>query len=318
MRILATSAAIRSAIGELMSPGATRRVAIAAFVGEGARAFIRNPKGVEVICWPKAGGTNPLELRRLQKAGARIRFADRLHMKLYWAAARGAIITSANLSTNALGAGDLKEFGIFLPPDSFSIDRVIGSLKSRPFNAADMKKLELEHRKLKARRRQRRERIDRVSYREWYELPARPEWKLGWWDSEGGLSKDARELAKAEFNSRAPHNFISCGSKDYKVADWVLSFRLSKAGASSLQWIYIDFTVSVNRNDKNAYFSDYPFQAVQVSTPRHYPPPPFAITNDLRVAFRKASVAFGVEKLKRLRSAGVPAAFLKLIAKRMK
>ncbi|HKV23160.1 MAG TPA: hypothetical protein VJN93_01085 [Candidatus Acidoferrum sp.] len=317
MRILATSAAIRSAISELMSPGATRRVAIAAFVGDGARAFIRNPKGVEIICWPKAGGTNPLELSRLKKAGARIRFADRLHMKLYWAARRGAIITSANLSTNALGAGDLKEFGIFLPPDSFRINGVISSLKSRAFNAADMKKLELEHRKLKARKPQRHQSVDRVSYGEWFQLPARSEWKLGWWDSAGSVSKEAKEIAKTEFNSRTPYTFISCNRKEYKVNDWVLSFRLTKRGAAAPEWIYIDFIVRVRRRDKAAYFEDYPFQAVQVFTPRHYPPPPFAITKEFRTALHKTSRAFGVGRLTKLRSARVPKMLLKMLAKRM-
>jgi hypothetical protein len=152
MRILNTSAAIRKAITTLMAPSKMRRVAIVAFVGDGARAFIRNPKGVEIICWPKAGGTNPLELRRLKKAGACIRFADRLHMKVYWAAGRGAIVTSANLTTNALGAGDLREFGVLLPANTIAIDDIIGSLKSRPFNRADIQKLEEEHRKLETRR----------------------------------------------------------------------------------------------------------------------------------------------------------------------
>jgi hypothetical protein len=115
-----------------MAPGKTPRVAITAVVGRGARAYNRNPKGVEIICWPKAGGTNPLELRRLKKAGARIRFANRLHMKVYWAARRGTIITSANLSTNTLGAGNLKEFGVFLPADAVNIDDVIESRSAVP------------------------------------------------------------------------------------------------------------------------------------------------------------------------------------------
>ena len=109
-----------------MAPGGGRRVAISAFVGDGARAFIRKPLGVEIICWPRAGGTNPLELNRLKNAGAHISFADRLHMKVYWAAKRGAIVGSANLSTNALGAGGLKEFGVLLPPGSIDIDELIG------------------------------------------------------------------------------------------------------------------------------------------------------------------------------------------------
>ena len=200
MQILASSARIRREISDLMSPGAKRRVAIAAFVGEGARAFIRNPRGVEIICWPKAGATSALELRRLKKAGAQIRFADRLHMKLYWAAGRGAIITSANLTRNALGAGDLKEFGVLLPPSSICIDDVICGLKSRPFNNKDMHNLEREDRKLKARRQCYRGKIERVSFKEWYELPARAEWKLGWWKTRSYASRNAKEKAKAEFN----------------------------------------------------------------------------------------------------------------------
>ena len=315
MRILPTSAAIRGAVGDLMSPG-PRRVAIAAFVGEGARTFIRNPKGVELICWPKAGGTNPLELRKLKRAGARIRFVDRLHMKLYWAAGRGAIITSANLSTNALGAGDLKEFGVLLPANSLRIDAVIASLRTRPFNAVDMRKLELEHRKLKARMRRSGEGTDRVSFREWYELPARSEWKLGWWDSKGGFSKNARQHARGEFNAGAAYNFISCRAKEYCVGDWALSFRLSNKGASGLEWLYVDFAVKVSRADK-AYFNDYPFQAVQVSTPKYYPAPPFAIGSDFRMAFSKAVVDFGIDRVRGLRSARVPNALLELVVKRI-
>ncbi len=301
-----------------MVPGRMRRVAIAAFVGEGARAFIRKPKGVEVVCWPKAGGTNPLELRRLKKAGARIRFADRLHMKVYWAAKRGAIITSANMSKNALGAGDLKEFGVLVPPDSFSIDEVIASLKSRPFNSGDMQKLEREHRKLNARQPPRTEKVEKVSFCEWFELPARPEWKFGWWDEFGPVSRKAKEIGNTEFNVRQPHNFVSCRATDYREADWILSFRLAKSGASSAQWIYVDFKVKVSRNDRKAYYADYPFQAVQVFPPSHYPPPPFAITKGFRTALRDATIALGIDRLKRLRSVRVPRDLLGMIRRRLR
>jgi len=169
-----------------------RRVAITAFVGDGARAFIRNPKGLEIVCWPKAGGTNPLELRRLKKAGARIRFADRLHMKVYWAAKRGVVITSANLSTNALGAGDLKEFGVLLPATSVGIDDVIESLRTRSFNKHEMDRLEREHRKLMARKQRSYRKPEKVSYSEWFELPVRPEWKLGWYDIRVNLRERPR------------------------------------------------------------------------------------------------------------------------------
>ncbi len=112
MKVLYQSSDVRREIIKIFSHGGRRRVAIAAFVGDGAESYLPKPPGLEIICWPKAGGTNPNTLRRLTKRGAKIRFADRVHMKVYWADGYGAVITSANLSTNALGSGDLKEAGI--------------------------------------------------------------------------------------------------------------------------------------------------------------------------------------------------------------
>lgn len=107
MKMLMTSNDVRKELTTLMAPSKRRRVAISAFVGKGARDYIPKPRGVELICWPRAGGTNPQELRRLKRGGVKIGFANLLHMKLYWAAGRGTLVTSANLSTNALGAGNL-------------------------------------------------------------------------------------------------------------------------------------------------------------------------------------------------------------------
>ena len=245
-----------------MAPGKSRRVAITAFVGKGARAFIRNPMGVEIICWPKAGGTNPYELRKLKKAGARICFADRLHMKVYWAAKRGTIITSANLSTNALGAGNLKEFGVFLSADAVDIDHVIESLKSRPLNKSDLQKLDIEHRKLNIGQRHFDRNITRVSYTEWFSLPFRTDWKLGWWDEECDLAKNAKEIIKTDFGKTAAFDWVTCRATDYQKHNWVLSFRLAKKGAVGPKWIYVQLLEKVNRSDKNAYYRDRPYQAV--------------------------------------------------------
>jgi hypothetical protein len=316
MKILKTSPAIRTEITKLMSPGSSRRVAIAAFVGDGARAFIRKPNGVEIVCWPKAGGTNPLELRRLKKAGARIRFADRLHMKVYWAANRGALITSANLSTNALGIGNLKEFGVFIPETSFDIDELLESLKSRPFNSTDMKKLEVEHRKLVARLPQRRTKGEKVYYLEWFRSPARSEWKLGWIDDVCELALSAARVLETDFNLRTPEDFIQCKGNEYKEGDWILSFKLNKKGASSPRWLYVDFIAKVNRKDEKAFSEGYPYQAIQVWAPKHYSPP-FAFTPSFKSAFRKASLAFGVAKIKQLRSVRPPVRLITMIGKKI-
>jgi hypothetical protein len=89
-----------------------RRVAIVGYVGPGANFYLGDPQGIEIICWPRAGGTNAAAVRDLVKRGAVISFADRVHMKLYWSRGGDAVIGSPNLSTNALGAGDLKELAL--------------------------------------------------------------------------------------------------------------------------------------------------------------------------------------------------------------
>jgi hypothetical protein len=317
MRILDSSAAIRKAITDLMAPGKARRVAITAFVGDGARAFIRNPKGVEIICWPKAGGTNPLELRRLKKAGARIRFADRVHMKVYWAARRGTIITSANLSTNALGTGNLKEFGVFLPADAVNIDDVIESIKSRPLNNKDLQELELEHRKLSVSQRRQVDKIDKVLYPEWFSLRPLNQWKLGWWDEDCALAKNAEEIIRTDFGRRTACDWVTSKEGDYKKHDWVLSFQLTKKGATGPRWIYVELLEKVNRNDERAFYEDRPYQAIQVWSPKHYTSPPFVITKNFRTALRQASLALGVSRIKKLRSVRPPSALLAMIEKSM-
>jgi hypothetical protein len=317
MTILKTSGSIRKAITWLMRPGRVRRVAIAAFVGDGARAFLPRAKGIDLICWPKAGGTNPLELRRLKKLGARIRFADRLHMKLYWAANRGTIITSANLSTNALGAGGLKEVGVLLPPDVVDIDALIVSLKSRPFNKAQMQKLEEAHRKMKARGLRPTSREERVEYPEWYGLPARSEWKLGWWVEYGEFGKEAVQTARRDFNRREPESSVLGGKQHFRKDDWVLTFRVGTKGISKAEWMYVDFVARVRRTEK-AYEPDYPYQAVQVWTPRHYASPPFVITRAFRTALSAACLRLGIQKIKNLRKTPPPARLLQILAREMK
>src|ERR1051325_11165032 len=104
-KLLYKSSDVRKAIAQIFSLSKGRRVAITAFVGDGAEAYLRKPEGLTLICWPKAGGTNPNALRKLIKLRVQVYFADALHMKLYWTEDKGAIITSANLSTNALGIG---------------------------------------------------------------------------------------------------------------------------------------------------------------------------------------------------------------------
>jgi hypothetical protein len=156
-----------------------------------------------------------------------------------------------------------------------------------------------------------------VSFREWFGHPARSAWKLGWWDYHGATARRAKEVAQNEYGRRLPHTFVSCRRNDYRQDDWVLSFRLTKRGASAASWIYVDRVVPVSRRDKHAYDEDYPYQAIQVWAPRHYAQPPFTITRAFRKAFRRASVAFGANKIKKLRSPHPPHALMTMINRRM-
>jgi hypothetical protein len=314
-KILTTSKSLRKEILRLMAPGKTRRVAISAFVGDGAGAFLPQPDGVEIVCWPKAGGTNPWELQKLKGLGARIRFADSLHMKVYWAFGRGTVVTSANLSTNALGAGGLKEIGVLLDHKAVDIDALISSLNTREFNNADMQKLYKAHRTPMLPP----GRCEAADYLEWCTGAAPEKWKLGWW---GGTTADfaqsAKDLVKRNYGKTEPRNFISCREDDYEEHDCVLQFCLTEKGPSSAMWLHVDHVVKVSRTDRGVYERKYPYQAIQVHAEKIYQPPPFSITPRFRTAFRAACLAYGVERLKSLRTTQPPKAIIDMIAARMK
>ena len=91
-KILYTSAQVRQELRRLFSTSDGRRVAISAFVGYGAQAYLPRPEGIELLCWPKPGSTNPNAIAELKELGIDISFADSLHMKVYWTEDKGAIM----------------------------------------------------------------------------------------------------------------------------------------------------------------------------------------------------------------------------------
>jgi hypothetical protein len=297
-RVLYTSKEVRNTIIELFSSAKGRRVAITAFVGRGAEAYLPKPEGLELICWLKAGGTNPYVLRRLIDRQAEISFVDSLHMKLYWTEDKGAVITSANLSTNALGAGNLKEIGIYLPAGQLDIEKVLRHLKERPVTNQELFKLDKQHLAYQKVTREKQPKSQWNSFAEWYKLQPNSKWKIGWGDTVGDFSKKAKEIVKAEYNVSRPHDFALGQRGDYQENDWVLNFDLSKSSPTRLRWMAVDYVVRVTKSDKKAYCHDYPYQAVQVHSMRHYADIPFRIDRQFRSAFSKAVREFGIDKLK--------------------
>ena len=232
-KLLYKSSDVRREIIRLFSSGG-RRVAITAFVGVGAETYLQKPDGIQLICWPTACGTNPNALRMLMKRGVRISFADSLHMKVYWSEWKGTVIASANLSTNALGVGGLKEVGVLLPKGKVDIDRIIKSIKIRPVTEKELKQLDRLHKVYVINNRGSFETAPQgLSYKEWYSLPSRPNWKLGWWNGEiEELSLSAKKVSKKEYDVDEPKWGIACRKGEYRQGDWALSFRLTENGAS--------------------------------------------------------------------------------------
>ena len=121
-RFLPDGQTVRKEVKRIFSQERGRRVALVAFVGRSAEAYLPRPAGLELVCWPQAPGTNPATIEFLLRRRVNIRFAKRLHMKVYWTRSKGAVIASTNLSTNAYGAGALHEAGVFVPSASIKID----------------------------------------------------------------------------------------------------------------------------------------------------------------------------------------------------
>jgi hypothetical protein len=302
MTLLYSSAAVRKAVVQLLSDPNDRRVAVSAFVGDGAEAFLRYPKGILLVCWPNPTGTNPRAVRDLLRKGVDVRFSDSLHMKVYWSSLRGTIITSANLSTNALGAGGLKEVGVKLPPGTFDIERVLSSLRMRHVKGTELDRLDRERDKYLVRNQtpvpvvQRRD-----SFRDWYKSPMRKRWLLGFWsDPNFTVAKSTIDLLKAEEGVKSAHLYLAAKKGRVQENQWLVFSKVSTNRARMTQWMYSDHVIRVPRWDQKAYNPDYPYQVVQVRSPKFYPIPPFQIDARFRSALSAAVREVGEDYLDRL------------------
>lgn len=282
MQVLYSGDQIRRCLRTLFSSDSQRRVAVVAFVGRGAKDFVPKPKGVEIYCWPEPGATSPDGIRDLIQAGATVRFVDYLHAKLYWAAGRGAIICSANLSNNALDADGLFELGVFVgPDDDFDIDLVLQSLSARPVAEAELERLERDHRRLQAAKRRLRrppgttESPGPRTFLEWMQSPLRSSWKFApvtYEDDE--LSEDGADELEQARGTAAAEDFCEVDAKLFEQGDWALVFKWSKAydGATRgrIRWLFVDH---INRG----VGEDGGDELVQLHPHTECPEPPFAI-----------------------------------------
>jgi len=297
--VLYSSKQIHQKIKELFEspePG-DQRVAIVAYVGADASKYLPHPKDLRLICNPEPGATSPDAVRTLIKRGAKVEFAERLHMKVYWSKVRGCVITSANVSNRALGSGNLKEAGVYLHPNQVDIEQLLDYADPIPVTEETMEKLEIETRRILSKLGFKGSRKKKPTYLEWYESPYRSSWKLGWWDEEVDSSESANRKARLEYDVSEPYNCINVEEEQVTLGDWLLLFQIKGNRISNFRWLIVDFVVQVDISDAS-YESGYPYQAVQVFSPGKYPLPPFQITPEFKKAFDEATKSYGVEKLK--------------------
>jgi hypothetical protein len=109
--------AIKKNVRALLSFKGPARIAVA-YWGKGALELLDldpNRTDLQILCCLKAGSSDPKVIRQF---GAKARQIDNLHAKVFWTS-RGAIVGSANVSTNGLPEQDefadrLIEAGVYL------------------------------------------------------------------------------------------------------------------------------------------------------------------------------------------------------------
>lgn len=313
-RILYNSPEVRQAITQLFRSPSKRRIAISAFVGDGANAYLPYPEGIELYCWPKAGGTNPNILRKLMKNGVKVFFANSVHMKVYWSEDNSAIITSANLSTNALGSGSLREVGILLDSKEVDIDRLIEHIKPRLASEKEMAKLQRSHNSYVIRNRGKVKDQSIDSFEEWYKTPSRTEWKIAVYEGKCDLSSAAKKELLNEYQIEEPEYYISCSKGSYEEGEWILC--VEESSLRGFRWTFAHLIVPTPKSDK-AYEPDNPYQIIQVFPEKQYPSKPFRLDKKTKQALHKAIKEFGVEKIENSKSCKPSQKLINLIHEEM-
>ncbi len=317
MKILYTSSDVHKAIKTVFAKNQQRRIAVVAYLGENAEAFLPAPKGLKIVCCPEPGATSPSSVRSLISRGADVQFADDLHAKVYWSEG-GCVITSANISNRALGRTNQKETGVFVNSADFDIERLIDEVNPYKITQKHMDRLEKQDRKIKRAIGVRRQRKTEKHFLEWYKSPYKESWKIGWWsESDLKTAKSAKEKTKQEYNVSEPFGVLNV-SKEVQTNDWLLCFKITENSIKDIEWMYVDFIVSVDAKDKGAYEKDYPYQAIQVHELNQYPEPPFTIEGEFRAAFKKAARDYGTNEIENSKRLVPPKSLIDNVVKYLK
>jgi hypothetical protein len=230
---------------------------------------------------------------------------------VYWAEASGAVITSANLSTNAFGAGGLKEFGIRLSDSELDIDKLLRLVKPRKVTQSELRKLAIEHRRYWARNPPGKKKHEPGFFDTWLWDGAADPWKVGIWFEKTEWTETALAAAKSEYGREPEGGGIGGKKNSYVEGDWILEVCRSGNKLSRYEWMYVDRVVSLNKQE--AVISGWPFQAISVysTSDKRRTAVPFRIDSAFRKAFEVAACEYGFEKLRHL--SRLPTKFFKTL-----
>ncbi|TFW08313.1 hypothetical protein E4K72_07930 [Oxalobacteraceae bacterium OM1] len=281
MRYLRNSAEIREQLTALFA-GPGRKWAVVGFVGYDALDFLpANVANLRVVCWPKAGGTNPDGVRRLLDAKIPVFFCDRLHQKIYWRESAGLIVGSANLSNNALGDDRLHEFAVFCDDPAFDIERVLEKLRYAPVTPEQLARLDLEHDR-DVRQRGPVEGVGSAHAKTFLQslqtrYPKR--WKLVTFEERRTASAEIAAEVEANFGTTRWVNDNDVEPGKYDVGDFVLQVKTNDDGVitrANATWLFVDHVI--RKDGVSAIVQVRPLDA---STP-----PPFVIDRALDPDFK--------------------------------
>ncbi len=285
--ILVGNEAIRNAVRDIMRSRDAKKIIVVAFVGAGAERYILGRTGnanrLQVICWDKEGCTSPETIRTLRDRGVQVRFARNLHMKLYWAANRGAVIGSANLSNNGLGDNGLHELAVRVAASEVDIRGLLKSFESRavtPALLADLFRRTADYR----RRNHGLGVFDEtiappVTFEAWL-VGYQPAWKL--FVYEEYYHKPPIALAEdPTIKIQDSVDYWSGSSWHTTPSEWLLHVDVNNW---KIKWGMADYQIPMTRKDPN-------WQPVEthyaIQTTRKPGIPPFRLTSTFRSAVRQ-------------------------------
>lgn len=286
--ILIGGAAIRRAVWEIMRLPDVRKVVVVAFVGIGAEQYILrrglNATRLKIICWDKEGCTSPEAIRTLQERGAKVHFAKNLHMKLYWAEGRGAVIGSANLSNNGLGDNGLAELAVRVKADEIDIRAILKDIESRSVNDALL--ADLFQRTAEYRRRNNGADVfeahskPKILFEDWLKR-RQPSWKFfayrEYFDSD-----PVAPVQQAGISFADVEDYWSGVQWHTAVSEWSLQVDMNDG---DIQWAMADHQIRMKRNDPHREPPAETHYAVQITKKPGIPP--FKITKKFREAVKQ-------------------------------